>query len=80
VDIVSASPPEVREFESRLALLLFKPSRISAHMSNDTETRQMWHFVLCQEHDAIKDDVGCTGTPCETQDLRVFLRVYVFEG
>jgi hypothetical protein len=24
----------------------------------------MLHFVLCQELDAIKDDIGCTGTPC----------------
>jgi hypothetical protein len=33
-------------------------------MNSDDETLQMWHFILCREHDAIRNDAGCNGTQC----------------
>jgi hypothetical protein len=41
-----------------------KHSPINHYMNSNDEMWQMLHFVLCQELDAIKDDIGCTGTPC----------------
>jgi hypothetical protein len=46
-----------------------KPYHINLHNNSGDEAWQMWHSVLCQEHDVNKDGVGCTGTPFREHNL-----------
>jgi hypothetical protein len=54
-----------------------KPSRISLHINtyvcSGDEAWQMWHFVLCQERDAIKDDVS------RTDKIRKKIKILIFQ-
>jgi hypothetical protein len=53
-----------------LNIFVVKPSRMNPQMNIDDKIWQIWHFILCQEHDAIRYGAGCYGTPCRNHSIR----------